>query len=241
MTAEIERWLESSRLAESNTKVFLIVEFEPLRTGLESAIPRDQGLAVCGAASSIQEAGRSAAFLEADIVLVDVDALNRSQTDVLFGALGERFPGLKVLFLGEMQDAMEIPFETLQVLLQLDTFGFVHKSGPAHRVLEAIRIVATRGFVCESDAIKHVLSRLSQWSNQSSTTVFDQLSEREFEVLTRVVQGRSNKEIARDLFVSEGTVKAHVSHIMAKLNVERRTELVRQAVANGLISAADED
>jgi DNA-binding NarL/FixJ family response regulator len=61
------------------------------------------------------------------------------------------------------------------------------------------------------------------------------------EVLSRVVHGKSNKEIARDLFVSEGTIKAHVSHIMSKLNVERRTELVRQALASGLVVTPDED
>jgi DNA-binding NarL/FixJ family response regulator len=233
--------VESSRLPVEKIDVYLVVEFEPLRTGLEAAIPEDPDLDVCGAAASLQEAARSAAFLNADVILVDVDALNRAQTGAVFAALGERFPRLRVLFLGEIQDAMEIPFETLQILLRLDTFGFVHKSGPAHRLLEAIKLVASRGFVCESDAIKHVLSRLSLWAGQSNSGFFDHLSEREMEVLSRVVHGKSNKEIARDLFVSEGTIKAHVSHIMSKLNVERRTELVRQALASGLVVTPDED
>ena len=60
------------------------------------------------------------------------------------------------------------------------------------------------------------------------------LSGREVEVLTLVAQGRSNKEIAEELFVSQGTVKIHVSHIMTKLGLDRRTELVRFALASGL-------
>lgn len=228
-------------MSEGKTKIFLIIDFEPLRTGLEGAIPRDRDLSVCGSAPSFEEASRSPAFLEADVVLVDVDALNPATTQSLYATLAERFPGLKLLFLGEMQDAMEVPFETLQTLLALDTFGFVHKSGAAHRVQEAIKLVATRGFVCESDAIKHVLSRLSLWVSQTSNGTLDQLSERELEVLSRVALGKSNKEIARELFVSEGTVKAHVSHIMAKLNVDRRTELVKQAITNGMVITPDEE
>ena len=60
------------------------------------------------------------------------------------------------------------------------------------------------------------------------------------EVLGLVARGFSNKEIAQDLFLSEGTVKAHVSHIMAKLGVDRRTDLVRYALTTGLIPLGDE-
>jgi len=229
-------------VSEGKIKVFLIVDFEPLRAGIDAAIARDRDLAISGSARTFQEAIHSAPFAEADVILVDVDGLDPAATQNLFLALTERFPDLKLLFLGEIQNAMEIPFETLQTLLRLDTFGFVHKSGAAHRVHEAIKLVASRGFVCESDAIKHVLSRLSLWATQTSNGIFDDLSERETEVLAQVAQGKSNKEIARELFVSEGTIKAHVSHIMAKLNVERRTELVRHAITSGMvIPATDED
>jgi len=58
--------------------------------------------------------------------------------------------------------------------------------------------------------------------------------------LTLIARGASNKEIAQETFLSEGTVKSHVSHIMAKLRVERRTDLVRVALAKGLVPMEEE-
>ena len=233
-------------LTDSKSKVYVVVAFEPLKLGLEAAIPQGRDLSVCGTASSLQEAVQSRAFADADVILIDTDALIQSDVPSVLPSLGDGVIGLKVLFLGEMQDIIHMPFETLQVLLKLDTIGFILKAGPAYRLVEALKLVATRGFVCESDAIKHVLSRLSLWATQanqpsSNNGAFGHLSDREMEVLDGVVRGKSNKEIARDLFVSEGTVKAHVSHIMSKMNVERRTELVKQALMSGLVVPLDED
>lgn len=150
-----------SEVAGGRVKVFLVVEFEPLRIGLESAIQSRRELSVAGVAPRLEEAVRSPALSAVDLLLVDVDSMNRAETDSTFVVIADSFPRLKVLFLGEIQEAMEIPFETLPVLLRLDTFGFIHKAGPVDRLLDAIKLVCTRGFVCESDAIKHVLSRLS--------------------------------------------------------------------------------
>ena len=60
-------------------------------------------------------------------------------------------------------------------------------------------------------------------------------------LMTMVALGRSNREVARELFLSEATVKAHISHIMTKLGLERRTELVRHALAAGLLTPSDDE
>jgi DNA-binding NarL/FixJ family response regulator len=106
-----------------------------------------------------------------------------------------------------------------------------------------VRLVASGTFVCETDLIRHILTRLTQWASYSADDAGrngQQLSEREKEVLTLVARGQANKEIAQELFLSEGTVKAHVSHIMAKLAVDRRTDLVRYALSTGLIPMIEE-
>jgi DNA-binding NarL/FixJ family response regulator len=78
--------------------------------------------------------------------------------------------------------------------------------------LEAIRLVHASTFVCETEVIRHILTRLSQWAKYSEVDHNgSQLSDREMEVLTLVTQGASNKATAQELFLSEGTVKAHVS------------------------------
>ncbi len=90
------------------------------------------------------------------------------------------------------------------------------------------------------DVIRHILTRLSKLATYSETPEdAGPLSEREVEVLQLVAQGRSNREIARELFLSEGTVKIHVSHIMSKLALDRRTELVRYALSKGLVPLED--
>ena len=127
--------------------------------------------------------------------------------------------------------------------MRLHTVGFLLKDGSTSRLIEAIRLVAQGTFVCETELIRHILTRLTQWASYSAEEPSrngQQLSERETEVLALVARGFSNKEIAGELFLSEGTVKAHVSHIMAKLAVDRRTDLVRYALTTGLIPLSDE-
>ena len=120
--------------------------------------------------------------------------------------------------------------------MRLNTVGFVLKDGPISRLEDAIRLLAAGTFVCETELIRHILTRLSQWATYSDEARNgEQLSIRESEVLTLVTRGSSNKQIAHELFLSEGTVKAHVSHIMNKLSVDRRTDLVRHALTKGLV------
>jgi DNA-binding NarL/FixJ family response regulator len=148
-----------------------------------------------------------------------------------------------VLFLGTPEDARAIRPEDIPTYMKLHTVGFMLKDGPTSRIIDGVRLVASGTFVCETELIRHILTRLTQWASYSTDETNRngrQLSERETEVLTLVARGQSNKEIAQELFLSEGTVKAHVSHIMAKLAVDRRTDLVRYALSTGLIPMSDE-
>jgi DNA-binding NarL/FixJ family response regulator len=126
--------------------------------------------------------------------------------------------------------------------MRLHTLGFLMKDGPVARMFDAIRLVNSGTFVCETNLIRHILVRLAQAAAYSAEHDGNgqNLSDREMEVLTLVTKGMSNREVAQDLFLSEGTVKAHVSHIMGKLNVERRTDLVRHALTTGLVPLDDD-
>jgi DNA-binding NarL/FixJ family response regulator len=125
--------------------------------------------------------------------------------------------------------------------MRLHTLGFIMKDGPTTRMLDAIRLVNSGTFVCEIELIRHILTRLSRAATYSPDE--DQngssLTDREMEVVTLVTRGLSNKEIAQELFLSEGTVKAHVSRVMSKLGVDRRTDLVRHALSSGLVAMDD--
>ena len=217
-------------------KVYVVAEFEPLRVGLSRTVAAERDMEVVGEATTMEQMAEDDISRNADVLLIDVQALNRADTVQVYRRMGEWYPALKVLFLGTDQDGRDIRPENLPAYMGLHTVGFMLKDGSTDRLIEAIRLIAGGTFVCEMDVIRHILTRLSQWAsyNEHQDTV-GQLSEREVEVLQLVAGGRSNREIAQELFLSEGTVKIHVSHIMSKLGLDRRTELVRYALSKGLI------
>ena len=216
-------------------RVYLVIEFEPLRFGLETMIANEPSLELVGSARTLPDMALSEEYRQADVIVADAGALNRTvdMADV-FRRIGEWVPGMRVLFIGTEDDAHNIKPEHLAGYMALDTVGFVVKTGSSERLVQAIRLVAEGAFVCEAGVIRHIITRLNRWANEAPATQVGQLSGREVEVLTLVAQGRSNREIAEDLFLSEGTVKIHVSHIMTKLDVDRRTGLVRYAIASGI-------
>jgi len=220
-------------------RVYVVAVFEPLHAGLASAISEAADMKLAGAASSLEEMVSDDAYRDADVIVMDVQAINRSQVPLFYQRIGEWMPSMKMLFLGTELDARAISPDDIPTYMGLHTIGFIQMEGSVDRLLQAIRLVASGSFVCESEVIKRILTRLSQWASYSGSDGSDQLSERELEVLALVARGRSNKEIAQDLFLSEGTVKVHVNHIMTKLGLERRTELVRFAITKGVVPLED--
>jgi DNA-binding NarL/FixJ family response regulator len=225
------------------TKVCVIVPFEPLRIGLVAELSSAPDIQVIGECQTLGEIAPKAVFREADVLVIDSAAVLSDNGLAVYSQITDWLPQMKVLFLGTEQDTRSIRAEDIPVYMRLHTVGFMLKDGPTSRIIDGVRLVASGTFVCETELIRHILTRLTQWASYSadeSGRNGQQLSERETEVLTLVARGQSNKEIAQELFLSEGTVKAHVSHIMAKLAVDRRTDLVRYALSTGLVPMSDE-
>ncbi|MEX0683583.1 MAG: response regulator transcription factor [Dehalococcoidia bacterium] len=223
-----------------DVKVCVVAPFEPLRLGLVSTINAEPDMQVVGEARDLAELAALAAFREADVLLIDSVAVEGTGR-ATYAQINEWLPVLKVLFLGTSEDARNITPEDIPMYMRLHTLGFLLKDGPTSRLTDAIRLVANGTFVCETELIRHILTRLSRAASYAGDESNGQnLTDREMEVLTLVTRGMSNKEIAHELFLSEGTVKAHVSHIMSKLNVDRRTDLVRHALMTGLVRLDEE-
>jgi DNA-binding NarL/FixJ family response regulator len=220
-------------------KLCVIAPYEPLRLGLCRLIAEAPDMEIIAEVSALSDLPALSALREADVLVLDSDAMLGSGRGT-YDRLDEWLPGLKVLFLGTRDDARNLSPDDLPAYMQLNTVGFMLKDGPTSRLVDGIRLLAAGTFVCEMELIRHILTRLSHWATVTDEGVNGhQLSTRELEVLEMVVKGASNKEIAQDLFLSEGTVKAHVSHIMAKVNVERRTDLVRYALTKGVVRVAE--
>jgi DNA-binding NarL/FixJ family response regulator len=231
---------KNDTMAAVTTKVCVVVPFEPLRIGLVAELSSAPDIRIIGEFRDLSEMLTTAAVRDADVLILDSQAV-LSDNLAVYSQIDEWLPTLKVLFLGTQEDARAIRPEDIPIYMKLHTVGFMLKDGPTTRIIDGVRLVASGTFVCETELIRHILTRLTQWASYSTEeTNRNGLTGRETEVLTLVARGQSNKEIARELFLSEGTVKAHVSHIMAKLGVDRRMELVRYALSAGLIPLSDE-
>jgi len=206
------------------------------REGLHTLLSTHAELQVVGEAANGDEALRLAAELRPQVVLMDV------QMPVLDGVAATRRlrasqPECRVILLTTFDDD-EYVFEGLRA----GAAGYLLKDAPSARLVEAIR-AAARGesFLQPSVAAKVVaeLNRLAEQSpahpHAASADLPEPLSEREIEILRLVASGSSNKEIAAQLFLAEGTVKNHVTNILGKLGVTGRLQAANRARALGLL------
>lgn len=200
----------------------LLVDDQALfREGLHVLLSVQPDFEVVGEASNGQEALRQAERLQPDIVLMDL------RMPILDGVAATRqlraiLPDCRVIVLTTFDDD-EYVFDGLRA----GAIGYLLKDVPSEKLYEAIR-TAARGesFLQPSIAAKVVseFARLTQRPIPSSHMAIEQLSEREVEILHFIEKGASNKEIARELVLAEGTVKNHVTNILSKLGLRDRTQ-----------------
>jgi len=116
--------------------------------------------------------------------------------------------------------------------------GFVLKDDPPEQLLSAIRIVAAGDALLSPAVTKHVIDQFTRTPRRERPKQLDQLTERELEVLQLIARGLSNAEIAEQLFISDTTVKTHITHILQKLDLRDRVQAVVLAYQTGLADSA---
>ena len=108
--------------------------------------------------------------------------------------------------------------------MKVNVYGYILKSASADTMLSAIRTVALGGNVFQKDVMNFITSQVSE-QKQKENHLFDSLTEREVEVAAAIAEGLSNKEIGKKLFISDGTVRNHISVILSKTGLEHRTQI----------------
>jgi DNA-binding NarL/FixJ family response regulator len=213
-------------------RVLLVDDQALFREGLRTLLSVHADLDVAGEAGNGQEALERAAALQPDVVLMDV------QMPVLDGVAATRrlraaLPACRVILLTTFDDD-EYVFEGLRA----GAVGYLLKDAPSARLVDAIR-AAARGesFLQPSIAAKVVAeyTRLAGSAPAASSGLAEVLTERELEILRLLAGGASNKEIAAQLFLAEGTVKNHVTNILGKLGVTGRLQAANRARELGLL------
>lgn len=212
-------------------RVVLADDHAIVREGINQLLSQEPDIQVVGQAADGAQALALARQLKPDLVLMDMamPGMNGLEATRLIKA---EQPGTAVLVL-TMQEGEEYFFSVLQA----GASGYVLKGAGSAELLSAIRAVLQGGVYLNSMMTKKLFSDALKRPELIDHTS-DPLTARERQVLKMIAEGKMNREIADELVISLNTVQTHRLHIMEKLNLHNRTELVKYAIRRGLIEAA---
>jgi len=217
----------------THTRILLVDDHAVVRGGLRMLLAADPDLDIVGEAENGMQGIRMAGELQPDVVLMDISMPDMNGIEAT-RRIKAQYPNIAVLALTMHEDDQYF-FE----MLAAGASGYVPKRAAPNDLISAIQAVRGGGmFLFPSVArtlVQDYLQRREQPSDAPGPQGFEDLTEREREVLTLIAEGRTNQEIADLLVISIKTVNRHRENIMAKLNLHSRVELVRYAIAQGLI------
>ena len=207
----------------------LLVDDHPLfLEGVRAALGSDPSIEIVGEAGDVAHAIEAAAATEPDVVLMDLGLPDGSGIDATRSVLAAS-PGTRVLVM-----TMSTDDDAVVAAMRAGARGYVVKGAGRGDLLDAVRTVAAGGAVFSPTVADRLGSFFSGLAAQPGRELFPQLSEREREVLELMARGLDNRRIARELFLSDKTVRNHVSNVLAKLGVADRSEAIARARAAGL-------
>lgn len=217
-------------------RVVVVDDQTLVRHGIRSLLSLTEGIEVVGEAADGVEAVEAIARLRPDVVLLDV-RMPRMDGLAVLERLHESGDDTAALMLTTFDDD-----ETLLRALRLGASGHLLKDTSLERLADAIRTVADGRSMIRPALTERIVDALSTDRDDVSATAADappmpveRLTERELEILRLMAAGWSNKQIARGLDLAEGTVKNHVSAVLAKLAVRDRTRAVLRAIEEGIV------
>jgi two-component system, NarL family, response regulator LiaR len=205
-------------------RVLLVDDHSVVREGLHMFLGRDPELLVVGEAADGEEAVSLARQLRPDVVLMDL-LMPVMDGIAATAAIREEMPDIEVVALTSVLES-----ESVVGAVKAGAIGYLLKDTQAAELRRAIKAAAAGQVQLSPQALGYLLHKV-----QLPETP-EVLTGRESEVLHLLARGLSNKEIARDLQVSEDTIKTHVAHILSKLGVQSRTQAVLTAMRLGLVS-----
>lgn len=214
-----------------NEKVLLIDDHTLFRAGLEDLLTR-RGIQVVAAVGNGEEGITAAAVFSPDIVLLDMRMPQMDGLSVL-RQLRKNHPALRVVMLTTSSNEND-----LVEALRSGARGYLLKDIEPDELVVGLREILA-GKTVVAPELAPVLARFvqggdSRTGGDKTTNPFADLTPREYEILTLLAEGQSNKVIARNLGISDGTVKLHVKAILRKLNVSSRITAAVMAVEHGI-------
>jgi DNA-binding NarL/FixJ family response regulator len=216
----------------------LIVDDQALvRAGFRMILDAEEGIDVAGEAADGREAVAEARRLRPDVVLMDVRMPEVDGIEATRQLLADGGVDAKVVMLTTF-DMDEYVYDALRA----GASGFLLKDVPPEQLVAGIRAVAGGDALLAPSVTRRVIEEFVRRPPSAARSLPPQLGEltaRELEVLKLIARGLSNAEIAKELFVSETTVKTHVAHVLTKLGLRDRVQAVVLAYETGLAGQAE--
>jgi two-component system, NarL family, response regulator NreC len=210
----------------ASIRVLVVDGHAVVRAGLRSVLDAEPDIETIGEAADAERAVFEAMELNPDIVLIDMAMPGDSGAEII-PALEQNAPEAKVLVLSMQDDPQYV-----RKALDAGARGYILKEAPDADVVGAVRAVAAgERYLDPALGAKLVAAEAQERKRVED----DPLSDREREVLRLLALGHTNQEIAKMLFISVRTAETHRAHIMQKLQLSTRAELVRHAITEGLL------
>jgi DNA-binding NarL/FixJ family response regulator/class 3 adenylate cyclase len=228
---------EQPSSAGATVRVLIVDDQVLVRTGFRMILEAESDLEVVGEASDGLEAVARARGLAPDVVLMDVRMPEMDGIEATRQLLGGDGSESKVVMLTTF-DMDEYVYEALRA----GASGFLLKDVPPEQLVAGIRAVASGDALLAPSVTRRVIEefvRRPPESVREPPASLSELTARELEVLKLIARGRSNAEIAKELFVSDTTVKTHVAHVLMKLNLRDRVQAVVLAYESGLVQPGE--
>jgi DNA-binding NarL/FixJ family response regulator len=214
-------------MAEGRIRILVADDHPMLREGLVAVLGTQPDFDVVGEAADGSEVVRLTKRLQPDVILLDLEMPEADGVAALERLRDAGSAARAIVFTAYDTD------ERILNALRAGARGYLLKGASRAEIFDAVRTVHSGGSLLGPAVINRVLEHIGHGDEHRRD-----LTPRELEVLTLLARGLKNAEIASELFISERTVKFHVSSILAKLGAENRTEAARIAVRRGLVEPA---
>ena len=209
-------------------RILLVDDHEVVRLGLKSLLERHPQFDVIGEAGSAREAMEQVTALQPDVVVMDIRLPGASGIDAC-EEIVNRYPNIKVIMLTSYAED-----EMLFSAIRAGASGYILKQIGSEDLVKALEAVGRGEALLDSAVTQRVFQEVRRAVKEEEASAFAHLSQQEKHVLLLVSEGKTNRAIAKNLFLGEGTVRNYVSSILSKLGVNNRAEAAAYAVEHNL-------